>query len=217
MSRALTTPIRSNAVINRPGGDLVPADKCEHRITILLDNSTSMEEKLNYRTSNSTRIAAATIAMRGLVNASERRTTAYSLLEFNSEPYLAIPLTNRYDAFNFYKPTTKGATRMARGMRTALNQSPTRLVLLTDGEPTWDDKLYPNLSPKAAAIEMAQNFAALNIPIDTIAIGGADDEMLKEISSLTGGVFKRCENPNDLLQHFIELEPENYLRLTHRS
>lgn len=106
-------------------------------------------------------------------------------------------------------------TWLGTGLAIAINRLRTSLakskviILLTDGQPTPDDKIDPNF-----AISLAQKFG---VKIYTIAIGnenggffhhpyagiaqapdGVNPALLKTIAEKTGGVFFRANNPKEM-------------------
>lgn len=210
MSR-VTTTAKSNAVqlAGFRKDDLPAPVDCTNRIYVLMDKSGSMEQGFPdpWNTKN-TRQQSAITAMRAMVNVSDRKTTSYALTLFDHDNRNVLDYTNHYDAVNFMDiPKPSGGTLLSSSLKFALEKNPTRVVALTDGETAMPD----------ACIELAHKYKARGIPIDTIAIGDSGDALLMQLSEITGGVFKRCSNPQDLVQHFIELEPANYLRLTHKG
>jgi hypothetical protein len=105
-----------------------------------------------------------------------------------------------------------GSTPMLAGLELAWgwvkdHASKARFILISDGVPTdcSRDQMFSNCSNHK------------NIPIDTIGIGklgnSYDEQLLKKISEITGGIFSRVNSINTLTNTLEMLSPEKRLLL----
>jgi len=177
-----------------------------NHICICIDISGSMSASFPPG-SHTSREDAANIGLQAIISASNPKKTAYSVVSIDDAAELLIPPTNSYLTIQSKQFRDGGSTdgfgaiRMAR----TLSPRPTRIIVLTDGYWGYEDGVYELASTPPI------------IPIDTIAIGEGKDSFLMHLSEITGGIFKRANTPEELKQHFILLEPANYLQLTHQK
>lgn len=116
---------------------------------------------------------------------------------FPTESVIALAKSNR--------PSLRGATSLGLGLQTAWkfireNAISSRIILITDGEPT-------DMS-KSAIIEMAKNNSS--IPIDTVAIGQGsnyDPVFLRQLSEVTRGIFCEASTAGKLASIITKLSP----------
>ncbi len=96
----------------------------------------------------------------------------------------------------------RGGTQMSLGLQAGLAQlraglgpdRVSRLVLLTDGE-TWDDE--------ARCREMAQQAAALGVPITALGLGDEwNQALLTDLADLSGGNWEFIDTPDRILAAF---------------
>lgn len=183
-----------------------------HHLCLLIDVSGSMDSPMSgtdYYASptNPARLEAAITAMRHLVAAADPTETAFTLVTFDSYPKVVVPKTTNYTVLQTTTLQTAGSTNMYDGIREAIAQQPTRIILLSDGQP----------NNPAQALLAAQMAADQSILIDTISIGECDDKLMQQIAALTGGTWIRCNDTESLSNHFVLLEPKNYLQIEHKE
>jgi uncharacterized protein with von Willebrand factor type A (vWA) domain len=177
-----------------------------NRLTICVDISGSMSTYFR----DTTRIQAAATAIRHLMSASNPSETSYALVEFHSYASIGIQRTTNYTAFHTHDFQPTGGTDFTNALQFALQTNPSRIIFLSDGEASRPDH----------EVNLCHD---RGVKIDTIFIGNPGDdygyggeELLKWMSEMTGGVFKRCDDPTKLTEHFVMLEPKNYLQLEHK-
>ena len=177
----------------------------EH-VLVSIDSSISMDTHWG----NSTRIDAAKVAAREMVNASDPKVTAYTITSFGSEAHLHSPRSTNYiiahagimEIGNGGGTSFQAALELAR-KRHAI--SPVhRMIALTDGQFWCSDSEL-------------QFFVSNHIKIDTVAIGEANDSLLMHISEFTGGKYHRAQTPEELREQLKALETRAYLQLEHKS
>ena len=108
---------------------------------------------------------------------------------------------------------TVGCTPMLHGLEMAWNwathnASKARFILISDGQPT--DCGSEDLLNRCRS--------SGNIPIDTIGVGsvngyGYDENLLRSISKITGGMFSRVDSVSNFASTLIALSPEKRLLL----
>lgn len=105
-----------------------------------------------------------------------------------------------------------GGTAFSPALQTALDRTPTRIILCSDGEAE---------NPQA----QIDDCVAKGIPIDTIFIQGSDyayesetlhgEALLRQISELTGGQFATVADAENLVSAFAALETSERLALSY--
>lgn len=178
-----------------------------NHICLTIDASGSMDSPLKFGRAgddNPIRLDAARTAMRAIVSASDPKTTAYSLIQFGSRANLLVPKTTHYLQIQAAVFNDHGGTDMEGGLFLSIQQTPTRIIMLSDGD------VYRR--PESAVAEAKKR----NIIIDTVSIGEANDELMKWIAAETGGTWSRCDDVDSLVNQFLLLEPSNYLQLEHK-
>lgn len=98
--------------------------------------------------------------------------------------------------------TTLGDTPMGVGLSNALElHSPTRAMLISDGEQTDDD----------APFEQARKYKQREIIIDCVHIGKSTrgEETLRRIAEITGGLYIKFTDVTSFAQNFHWLLPES--------
>lgn len=173
----------------------------QNHICICIDISGSMSAAFP---PSGSREDAANIGLQAIISASNPKKTAYSVITLDDVAELVVPPTNSYLTIQSKQFRDGGSTDGYGAIRKAksLTPIPTRIIVLTDGYWGGEDMVYELVTTPPI------------IPIDTIAIGEGKDDFLMKISELTGGIFKRATDAEDLKKHFILLEPTNYLQLT---
>lgn len=186
--------------------DIARRDRPE-RVVLLVDNSGSMTEHMP--ASLKTRQHAAFEATLAITNASDPSVTAYALVSFESSTRLVAAMDTDYLLLQMEAGlVSAGGTAMNLGISVALQQDGDRVILLSDGQPTCTrEELW-------AVVETA---VSLGVRIDTISIGGADDEIMREIARRTGGVWQKPVSAEQLIQSFMKLETRARLMLTHEE
>jgi hypothetical protein len=92
-----------------------------------------------------------------------------------------------------YKMLASGGTPLLKALQFAHQQSPKRVILISDGQPT-----------DASVIDIVKwvvNF--VSFPIDTVATDDADDDFLRCLSEHTGGEFKRIDDLSGMLEQHV--------------
>jgi len=176
-----------------------------NHIAAVIDASGSMDDRFPDYTSRETRLDCANAGFQSILAASDPKKTAYTLIKIDSISQVVVPKTTSYTMMQSRTVRGGGGTDGSGAIRLAKESRPTRIIMLTDGA----------FNHPAEALELAISDPV--IPIDTIAIGEASDTFLQELSRRTGGIFKRVANKEEMKQHFIMLEPRNYLRLSHNG
>lgn len=176
----------------------------QERVVLLIDNSGSMAGPFSTGQLKSSQHAAyeATLA---ILQCSAPNITAYGIVAFNTLPLVVQQITTNY--LLLYKNASlrsDGGTAMNLGISCALQQNPSRIILLSDGAPTC------NMEDICSIIQTA---ITLSTKIDTISIGGASDTIMQEIARRTAGKWQRPISPAELVQSFQKLETRNRLLL----
>lgn len=174
-----------------------------NHIAVCLDCSGSMSDAFPDRNSHESRLDVANSGFQSMLAASDPKKTAYTLIALESPSRILVKKTTSYLQMQTSKVSGGGGTDGIGAIQIAKSQTPTRIVILTDGE--W----YAG----ETAFEIA--LRAPVIPIDTIAIGEGNDAFLQKLSQITGGIFKRVNSKEEMKSHFILLEPRNYLQISH--
>lgn len=180
-------------------------DEGKEHICLCLDHSGSMGITMEH--SIQTRQHCLAEAVQAIIGVSSEESTLYSVVSFESQARLACDKTSNFLALCarvWLSPC--GGTNMADGLSLAIQQAPKRIILLSDGQPDSPDR----------ALAVADTAAVLGIKIDTVSIGEAGDALMKEIAKRTGGVWRRCTSPEQLAQHFMQLETRARLALEHK-
>lgn len=176
-----------------------------NHIAAVIDASGSMGDYFPDYHSRETRLDCANAGFQAILSASDPAKTAYTLIAIDSYASVVVPKTTSYTSMQLSALRPGGGTDGTGAIKLAKDSRPTRIIILTDGE----------FNSPSTALEIALRDPV--IPIDTIAIGEASDGFLQELSSKTGGIFKRATSKEDLKKHFILLEPRNYLRIAHNG
>lgn len=128
-----------------------------------------------------------------------------------------------------------GGTPTFKTLETALEQKPTRVVLVSDGQPTdgrtleakndneWHSRRYydndGDLDLKNYEINrVIKKYQETKIKIDTVFIGGESDysstEEMRAIAELTGGMYIFFKEGESFAKQFKYLAPAYYAMLT---
>lgn len=156
--------------------------------------------------SSKRKIDAAQTALSGLWSK-----THWDLCEFQVFAFDDIPSQLECsESFEPKLPEIRGGTDFCSSLSAALEKSPTRIILCSDGQANYPEH----------QIKKCQELA---IPIDTIYIEGNDYDatqcqaLLQRISDETGGQFTTVDNAEDLTSVFAQLETTERLFLTDQS
>jgi hypothetical protein len=175
-----------------------------NRVAILADTSSSMDATWF----STTRIGAVKRSIEAIILASNAKETNYSLITFNNAAHVVFKMGTPFAKFMAVEFFPTGSTTAAGAFDMGIKQNANRIIFLTDGA----------VFDSSQCIFLAKEFCLNRIKVDCIAIGEAYDTFLRELCEITGGVFRRAENPDQLEQIFIDLEPRNYLLLEeHKS
>lgn len=180
------------------------AKKKEH-LAIILDKSGSMSSSFSSRHIKS-RIHCAWEAAIAIVSSTDDVITELSVIAFDTKIFKVCEKMDSISiltVLNLFE--ADGGTALGAAINAGISIDANRLIILTDG--------YPD--SEAATIAAATEAAARSIKIDTIGIGESNDILLKEISKMTNGIFKHPNSPEELIQHFVQLETKNRLMITY--
>lgn len=174
----------------------IDLNKINHRIAVILDDSGSTSgECFNNEVE----------AFRVILSQSNCVETAYSLIKLNSA---SQSLTVDYNLLLKIAPNYGGGgTPIHRALQQALEQSITRIILVSDGEPDNTTACY----------EEAQKAKSKSIKIDTIFVQsvfsgiGIEEakHVLKEISRITDGIFMSFDKSGNFTKAAAYLTPGN--------
>jgi hypothetical protein len=117
-----------------------------------------------------------------------------------------------------------GGTPMFKALEQALIQNPSRVVLVSDGQPmdgsanhnnTWDD---PSKEGKSPINPILVKYQSASTKIDTVFIGDESDKTgqaeMKAIAKLTGGLYIFFKEGESFAKQFKYLAPAYYAQLT---
>lgn len=120
-----------------------------------------------------------------------------------------------------------GGTPTFKTLATALEQKPTRVVLVSDGQPTdghanqekWSSSFDAyDASPAGNINETLLKYKTANIKIDAVFIGSESDTSgqneMKAIAELTGGMYIFFREGESFAKQFKYLAPAYYAMLT---
>jgi hypothetical protein len=117
-----------------------------------------------------------------------------------------------------------GGTPMFKALGQALEQNPSRVVLVSDGQPMdgsanhnnqWDD---PSKEGKSPINPILVKYQSATIKIDTVFIGDDSDKTgqaeMRAIAELTGGMYIFFKEGESFAKQFKYLAPAYYAMLT---
>jgi len=115
-----------------------------------------------------------------------------------------------------------GGTPMFKALQEALQQSPTRVVLISDGQPMdGTAKQYQyrhNDSSDTEVNPVLIKYQIARIKIDTVFVGSAEDnsavQEMSAIAELTGGMYIFFKEGESFAKQFKYLAPAYYAQLT---
>jgi len=173
------------------------------RVVALVDTSSSMYADFY----GMSRLDGAQRAVRAFVTASSPKFTHIGLVSFDSYAETLVPPTKNYMQLQTVRLQTTGSTNMGDGLAACTGLDPQRVILLSDGQPNSQLRVR----------EALHEYTERKIKVDTVAIGEADLDFMREIAELTGGTFKHIKHPDELAEHYKALETRAYLQLTHKA
>jgi uncharacterized protein with von Willebrand factor type A (vWA) domain len=181
--------------------------KHKERVALLIDTSGSMDSA--WPGYVKLKLHAAADALQAIVEASDAELTDYSLTGFDSATYQVCPFGASLLAVSAgaYRLQARATTNMADGLLTVLHTNPSRIILLTDGQ----------ADNPARVMQEVDRAVMLQVKIDCVGIGDANDEFLRTICEKTGGIYHRAQSPDELSYVFQALETQNRLMLEHQS
>lgn len=181
-----------------------------HRIAIIADFSGSMDapsggyrsRSLDNEPSSKTKLQLLGDAIQDFAMRSDDSTTAIAVESF--PPGFRIALTNDKNEvwLRMFQLSSIGDTPMGIGMTNALEyHSPTRGLLISDGEATDADESY----------RVAEVYKKKEIIIDTVHIGDSSsgEARLKRIAEITEGIYMKFTNVAAFAGSFHYLLPES--------
>ena len=169
---------------------------------LVLDSSGSMWEEMG----RMTKMKAVKKASKSYIDIKEEMREQVGLVTFNEEAKVLSKVTNQYDLLKKMVSNISpgGGTDMASGITTSFTLFPEfglkRINLLADG-----------LTDRNSALEAARRAAEAQIVIDCVGAGDENDldsVLLRQISSTTGGLFRRVSDPIQVQQAFATLSRE---------
>jgi Mg-chelatase subunit ChlD len=172
-----------------------------NRLAIIADYSGSMDS----RVAGSIYKSKLSLLVEAIQDFALRSNPADTAIAVESFPKgFRIELTNdpQQVYMRIISSTTIGDTPMGEGMQNALeNHSPTRALLISDGEQTDGD----------IAFRIAENYKSKEILIDTVHIGDSSrgEETLKRIAAITGGIYMKFKDVQSFSSNFHYLLPES--------
>jgi hypothetical protein len=184
---------------------LIPQEKLDKALIILLDGSGSMADYMN---DTETKMNVAwKVLTHDLPN--KLADWNFGLLLFAHRPTWWIPVGQDVNRLkNSIEPTPDAYTPMQKALNVAWtwarqNVKEARFILITDGCPT--DSTPDDI------LNVARDYKS--IPVDTVGIGRGHDSFsydpifLKRLSDLTGGMFVEATSPQMLLDTIQQLSP----------
>jgi uncharacterized protein YegL len=166
---------------------------------LLVDTSWSMAE--NFPSFSKSKVAVAMEAVTHLLQTSNSREVAYGLIGFESVATLYEAPTAQYRNIFLKRLRPEGGTRFLPAFDLASHHKPSRVILVSDGQPQ-------------DSVEAVLAFAKrLAVPIDTIGIDDADTTLMRRIAEVTGGIYRFPTTPQEMLEVFRQLEPRAYKAL----
>jgi Mg-chelatase subunit ChlD len=181
---------RMQASLNNQAKQSTLVAQLPNRIGLMLDVSGSMSGE---------KIQMCRLAGSSFCDQCDPAETAVAVNTF--EPSLRINLSTLFPFISaeISHLHTMGGTPMAEAMLEMLTQEPiTRGVIVSDGESTGNDP-----------IPVARDYKDAGIPIDCVHIGDdvGGEETLKQIASITGGVYIKFTNIKNFSKNFKYLTP----------
>jgi Mg-chelatase subunit ChlD len=191
------------------GVDVEPADKKGHRLCLMLDCSGSMAGQ---------DIKDEAAAAQDLVQNANMDNTAIAIRTFPPKVSTELSTDKGMLWFMVQGIEAEGGTPLGECLSSCIKEvNMTRGIIISDGQPTdmnrsrmdfegQDQEELPNDSTKKFCLPYIEK----KIPIDTIHIGlGSGEEVLQEISKLTGGIYIKFKDIKSLTESLHYLLPEH--------
>lgn len=185
-----------------PPAEQINPTTLPNRIAIVGDLSGSMDSSASGRwdSQGSSKLTLLKDAVQDFSLRSDNTTTAIAFESFPQGFRIDLTADKNEVWMKIMSVRTLGDTPMGSGMRAALeSHSPTRCVLISDGEATDGEESY-----KAAHL-----YRERELICDCVHIGAstAGEERLKKIAEITGGMFMKFTNVSSFAENFHYLLP----------
>lgn len=175
-----------------------------NRLAILADFSGSMQDPIFGYSSKETfksKLDCLKEAIQDFALRSDSTTTAIAVISFPKG--FRIELTNDKTQIHLrmFAASTLGDTPMGQGLEDGLSISPTRCMLISDGEATDGDSSY----------RQADRYRERSIQCDCVHVGfsTSGEERLKKIAEVTGGLYLKFKDLPSFASSFHYLLPES--------
>jgi|SRR5215469_4387606 len=178
-----------------------PVTEMPHRIVVIADFSGSMDSSSGTGTQK-TKMECLKDGIQDFALRSDPTTTAIAVESFPSGFRIDLTTDNQQVMLRMYGASTLGDTPMGTGLSVGLQMhSPTRGLLISDGEATDGDASY----------DQARIYREREIPIDCVHIGTSSggEERLKKIAEITGGMYLKFRDSVSFSESFHFLLPES--------
>jgi len=176
-----------------------------NRLAIICDFSSSMDGRASHNdigTDRKTKFSLLKDAVQDFALRSNPQDTAIAVESFPLGFRIDLTNDNQEVFMRMLGANTLGDTPMGEGMHAAMeSHSPTRCMLISDGEATDDDASY----------RAAERFKNKEILCDCVHIGDSSsgEERLKRIAEITGGIYLKFQDVQSFSQNFHYLLPES--------
>lgn len=190
------------------------ADKMPNHILLLLDFSRSMSTR---ETDTETRLSLTEKATQAFVSQIDASNTAVAMQSFPER--LNSSLTNDKTQLWLMAQgfVTCGSTPMCNALRKNCTENYTRVIIISDGEPTDGDPCDDTGIQSEDRYEVSSGapvitlYIARKIPIDCIHISNSTkgEELMKRIAKLTGGHYIKFRSVSNMVEAMSYLLPQN--------
>ena len=175
------------------------------RIALVFDDSSSMSGQA---------VEDAKLATDEFIKSCNMRTTALAIKPLNQ---IKCPLTTNYPLLGMEVSTFRaaGSTPTWDNLQSIITdiaeESITRVVLFSDGEPTdGSSERYPGYGGQLNPATIIANYVEKKVPIDTVFIGAEGTKgftCMKNIAEDTGGIFIHFKDSSSLRKGLKYLAP----------
>lgn len=172
-----------------------------NRIALMLDDSGSMA---------GTEIVLAKQAAQGFLDACNSNDTSVAIHTLHNTVSIAMTRQFTFATMECENLRATGGTPLAELMdNTLMNESMTRGIIVSDGEP---DEVE-------ACFKQAYNYKEAGTPIDCVHIGNSasGEETLARIASITSGLYIKFDNVENFSKNFKFLTPRYRAMLADRA
>jgi hypothetical protein len=186
----------------------IGAQQMPNRILLLLDFSGSMD---THAGADETRLSLTEKATQAFVTQIDSSNTTVALQSFPD--YLNTELTN--DKTQLWLMTqsfsTCGDTPLCSALRAKVQEDITRVIIISDGEPTDGDPTYDTEMGSETGSSIVSLYAGKKIPIDCIHISNSTsgEDLMKRIAKLTGGHYIKFRSISNMVEAMSYLLPQN--------